>query len=252
MHAHARCQPLQQSFSVPEAARAGPGPATAVTRFRQLRSPSPLGRVSLAGDVVLTAAGPARGGDERRRRLRGGGEVQRVAQRRTCPGLGSIFEPISEESAATPSLAPYPVEDLEIYKRHHIPRARPEPPQVHSTPDLISTSTTRPIHINPSVCVSLHSLLPHLLISHSAAAAMSVDSLMPKSDSFNARMRGSSHIDFKTATTGVAAKAMRNELSNLVRSVSDPETKRAFDTEMQSFFYLFTRYLSERARSHEL
>lgn len=81
---------------------------------------------------------------------------------------------------------------------------------------------------------------------------MSSDSLMPKSDSFNARMRGSSHIDFKTATTGVAAKAMRNELSNLVRSVSDPETKRAFDTEMQSFFYLFTRYLSERARSHEL
>lgn len=81
---------------------------------------------------------------------------------------------------------------------------------------------------------------------------MSTDSLMPKSDSFNARMRGSSHIDFKTATTGVAAKAMRNELSNLVRSVTDPETKRAFDTEMQSFFYLFTRYLSERARSHEL
>ncbi|KAH9924868.1 UTP-glucose-1-phosphate uridylyltransferase [Fomitopsis serialis] len=74
---------------------------------------------------------------------------------------------------------------------------------------------------------------------------MSSDSLMPKSDSFNARMRGSSHIDFKTATTGVAAKAMRNELSNLVRS-------RAFDTEMQSFFYLFTRYLAERARSHEL
>ncbi|KAH9830816.1 UTP-glucose-1-phosphate uridylyltransferase [Rhodofomes roseus] len=81
---------------------------------------------------------------------------------------------------------------------------------------------------------------------------MPSDSLMPKSDSFNARMRGSSHIDFKTATTGVAAKAMRNELSNLVRSVSDPETKRAFDTEMQSFFYLFTRYLSERARSQEL
>ncbi|PCH43926.1 UTP-glucose-1-phosphate uridylyltransferase [Wolfiporia cocos MD-104 SS10] len=79
-----------------------------------------------------------------------------------------------------------------------------------------------------------------------------MDSLMPRSDSFNARVRGSSHIDFKTATTGVAAKAMRNELSNLVRSVADTETKRAFDVEMQSFFYLFTRYLSERARSQEL
>ena len=73
---------------------------------------------------------------------------------------------------------------------------------------------------------------------------------MPRSES--SRLRGQSQMDFKTATTGVAAKAMRNELSNLVRSVSDPETKRAFDTEMQSFFYLFTRYLSERARSHEL
>ena len=48
---------------------------------------------------------------------------------------------------------------------------------------------------------------------------------MPKSDSFNARVRGHSHIDFKTATTGVAAKAMRNEISNLVKSVSDPQTK---------------------------
>ena len=57
---------------------------------------------------------------------------------------------------------------------------------------------------------------------------------MPKSDSFNARVRGTSHIDFKTATTGVAAKAMRNELSNLVNTVKDPQTKRVrvspFDT----------------------
>ena len=27
---------------------------------------------------------------------------------------------------------------------------------------------------------------------------------------------------------------------------------QAFDTEMQSFFYLFTRYLSERAKSDDL
>ncbi|KAI0645417.1 UTP-glucose-1-phosphate uridylyltransferase [Trametes meyenii] len=81
---------------------------------------------------------------------------------------------------------------------------------------------------------------------------MPSDSLMPRSESFNARVRGASHIDFKTATTGVAAKAMRNELSALVNTVKDPETKKAFDTEMQSFFYLFTRYLSERARSQEL
>ena len=53
-----------------------------------------------------------------------------------------------------------------------------------------------------------------------------MDSLMPKSDSFNARVRGTSHIDFKTATTGVAAKAMRNELSSLVNTVKDPETRK--------------------------
>ncbi|EJF65102.1 UTP-glucose-1-phosphate uridylyltransferase [Dichomitus squalens] len=81
---------------------------------------------------------------------------------------------------------------------------------------------------------------------------MASDSLMPRSESFNARVRGASHIDFKTSTTGVAAKAMRNELSALVNTVKDPETRKAFDTEMQSFFYLFTRYLSERARRQEL
>lgn len=75
---------------------------------------------------------------------------------------------------------------------------------------------------------------------------------MPRSDSFNARVRGTSHIDFKTATTGVAAKAMRNEISRLVNTVEDPATKKAFDTEMQAFFYLFTRYLAERAKSVDL
>ncbi|KAH8828167.1 UTP-glucose-1-phosphate uridylyltransferase [Flagelloscypha sp. PMI_526] len=74
-------------------------------------------------------------------------------------------------------------------------------------------------------------------------------SLMP---SFNARARGTSHFDFKTATTGVAAKAMRNEISQLVATVDDPGAKKAFDVEMQSFFMLFTRYLSERAKAQEL
>lgn len=47
---------------------------------------------------------------------------------------------------------------------------------------------------------------------------------MPKSES--SRLRGQSQMDFKTATTGVAAKAMRNELSNLVKTVSDTATKK--------------------------
>ncbi|KAI4528505.1 UTP--glucose-1-phosphate uridylyltransferase family [Schizophyllum commune] len=78
-------------------------------------------------------------------------------------------------------------------------------------------------------------------------------SLMPnRAESFNTRTRGTSHIDFKTATTGVAAKAMRNELSHLVSTISDPQEKKNFDMEMQSFFFLFTRYLAERAQSQDL
>lgn len=50
--------------------------------------------------------------------------------------------------------------------------------------------------------------------------------LAPRADSLQARVRGSSHIDFKTATTGVAAKAMRNEISRLVGTVEAPATKK--------------------------
>jgi UTP--glucose-1-phosphate uridylyltransferase len=49
--------------------------------------------------------------------------------------------------------------------------------------------------------------------------------LLP-SPSHDARARGSSHIDFKTATTGISAKAMRNDLSHLVGTVDDPVTKK--------------------------
>ena len=36
-----------------------------------------------------------------------------------------------------------------------------------------------------------------------------------------------SHQDFKSATTGVAAKAMRNELNNLVAGIEDPVARKA-------------------------
>lgn len=54
---------------------------------------------------------------------------------------------------------------------------------------------------------------------------------MPSSESFNVRARGSSHIDFKTATTGISAKAMRNDLSHLVGTVDDPTTKKVRNLE---------------------
>ena len=37
---------------------------------------------------------------------------------------------------------------------------------------------------------------------------------------------GASAIDFKSATTGVAAKAMRNELNRLSSTISDPAVKK--------------------------
>ncbi|KAH8828506.1 UTP-glucose-1-phosphate uridylyltransferase [Flagelloscypha sp. PMI_526] len=57
---------------------------------------------------------------------------------------------------------------------------------------------------------------------------------------------------FKTAASGVQTKSMRNEIVRLVSTISEAQAKKAFDAEMQSFFYLFTRYLDEKARSQEL
>ena len=37
---------------------------------------------------------------------------------------------------------------------------------------------------------------------------------------------GASSIDFQTATTGVASKAMKNELDKLANTIPDPATKK--------------------------
>uniref|UniRef100_A0A0W0FH69 UTP--glucose-1-phosphate uridylyltransferase n=1 Tax=Moniliophthora roreri TaxID=221103 RepID=A0A0W0FH69_MONRR len=134
------------------------------------------------------------------------------------------FEPIREE---TPE--PQLVEEQRTSRRH-IQKARVPIVRAFSLESLLLSSSPTNLH-HPRDMANLTA---------------------PRSDSFNARVRGTSHIDFKTATTGVAAKAMRNEISHLVATVDDPATKKAFDTEMQSFFFLFTRYLSERAKSQEL
>ncbi|KAL1748725.1 UTP--glucose-1-phosphate uridylyltransferase family [Schizophyllum fasciatum] len=66
------------------------------------------------------------------------------------------------------------------------------------------------------------------------------------------RSRGVSAMNFKSATTGVASSAMKNELNRLVATEKNPGLQQAFKQEMDSFFYLFTRYLDERAKSQEL
>jgi UTP--glucose-1-phosphate uridylyltransferase len=66
------------------------------------------------------------------------------------------------------------------------------------------------------------------------------------------RNRGSTTIDFQTASTGVAAKAMRNELNRMANNIQDPEAKRIFGAEMEDFFLLFNRYLTEKAKGEKM
>lgn len=58
--------------------------------------------------------------------------------------------------------------------------------------------------------------------------------------------------DFKSATTGVAAKSMRNELNRMVHEVTDPREQGPFAAQMDGFFSLFNRYLAEKAKSEKL
>ncbi|KAF7306170.1 UTP-glucose-1-phosphate uridylyltransferase [Mycena chlorophos] len=145
------------------------------------------------------------------------------------------IEPISEEPLEDLSTAP-------LFKRH---RTRARPVRTQSAPQLA---------LNPFTPLKYCARFHPVLAAHKLARMAT--NLLPRGDSFNARVRGTSHIDFRTATTGVSAKTMRNEISHLVATVADPQTKKArllaFDTEMQAFFFLFTRYLSERAKSQDL
>ena len=58
--------------------------------------------------------------------------------------------------------------------------------------------------------------------------------------------------DFKSATSAVASKAMRNELNALIEGIEDPNAKRAFEAEMSSFYHLFNRFLAEKAKGVKL
>ncbi|KAL7009079.1 UTP-glucose-1-phosphate uridylyltransferase [Cystobasidiomycetes sp. EMM_F5] len=73
-----------------------------------------------------------------------------------------------------------------------------------------------------------------------------------KGEAAGRRTRGHSAMDFKTAATGVTAKAMRSELNKLVQGISAPEYRKAFEAEMQSFFLLFNRYLAEQSKNTKI
>ena len=114
-----------------------------------------------------------------------------------------LCQPISEEP------------ELEEFKRHH----RHRPPRNRYLNQLI---------------------LKQILYRSYSFTSMSL-SPRPATD-FNARVRGTSHIDFKTATTGVATKSMRNELSHLVSTINDPAMKKVHSLDMPLFYLSHTPF----------
>jgi UTP--glucose-1-phosphate uridylyltransferase len=118
---------------------------------------------------------------------------------------------------------------LSIYKRHH--RPRPILPRSSSAPNLIDILLSdHPISLNqphPHPPPSLPQPPPQKKSQRRLSGRNGMASLLPRNDAFNARTRGASHIDFRTATTGVIGKAMRNELSQLVNTVQDSQTRKA-------------------------
>ncbi|KAI0305751.1 UTP--glucose-1-phosphate uridylyltransferase-domain-containing protein [Multifurca ochricompacta] len=201
------------------------------------------------------------GGGGGGRRLSGGIENQIWNKRRSmhCERINEeekedINIEISQDSdSLSPTTRLADFDHLSIYKRHH--RPRPILPRSSSSPNLIDILLSdHPISLNHLDPYPPHSSpsYPQQKSKSSSSSTKQMATLLPRPDSFNVRTRGASHIDFKTATTGVIGKSMRNELSQLVNTVQDSQTRKAFDTEMQSFFYLFTRYLAERAQAQEL
>ena len=136
-----------------------------------------------------------------------------------------LCEPISELDE--PPAFDEPLLDLEPEhnKRQH--KHKPLLPRTNSAPQLISTTTTTPVHIHQLQSVAFFSLFL-LIIVINLDPLRTMATLLPvaRGDSLSARVRGTSHIDFKTATTGVAAKSMRNEISRLVSTVDDTATKK--------------------------
>ncbi|KAJ3285457.1 putative UTP-glucose-1-phosphate uridylyltransferase [Rhizoclosmatium globosum] len=67
----------------------------------------------------------------------------------------------------------------------------------------------------------------------------------------SAHDRAHSLIDFQGTTLGMAAKGMRNELHNLVNTAPEADREH-FAKEMDSFFDLFGRYLTEKAKGQKI
>ena len=120
---------------------------------------------------------------------------------------------------------------LSVYKRHH--RPRPIIPRSSSTPNLIdilplrSSDFSQPASSSSTTSTIAPTTKRQQRRSSAGNGMASPQTLFPRNDLFGARTRGASHIDFRTATTGVIGKSMRNELSQLVNTVPDSQTRKA-------------------------
>ena len=185
------------------------------------------------GDSCVFGAG---GGS---RRLSGGrgdgyeGSLIRNKRRSMCERINEEKEDINVEISGqldvpSPTTRLADFDYLSVYKRHH--RPRPIIPRSSSTPNLIDILLSdHPISLNQPHPHPLPppSPPPQKTQQTQPSARNGMASLLPRNDSFGARTRGASHIDFRTATTGVIGKAMRNELSQLVNTVQDSQTRKA-------------------------
>jgi hypothetical protein len=127
---------------------------------------------------------------------------------RAFVGSSNVCDPIEERNEDAEDLEPADYRKR-AHKHRRFQRSLSFPPPQSS---LISTRTTQPVHILPATS------------TRSQPASPPMSSLKP--DSVSARVRGTSHIDFKTATTGVQGKAMRNELARIVSTISDANERK--------------------------
>jgi hypothetical protein len=168
---------------------------------------------------------------------RGDGGAQIWSKRRSmCERINEEREDIIEISGQPDQLSPTtPLADfdhLSIYKRHHRPRQAL--PRSSSSPNLIDILLSdRPISLDqlqnqPPPPLPPPPLQKKTQRTKTTPPTKQMATLLPRAaDSFNARTRGASQFDFRTATTGVQGKAMRNELSQLVNTVQNPQQRKA-------------------------
>ncbi|KAK9474572.1 UTP--glucose-1-phosphate uridylyltransferase family [Dipodascopsis tothii] len=75
---------------------------------------------------------------------------------------------------------------------------------------------------------------------------------MTSSGTQKKHLKSQSTFAFENTSTNIAASQMRNALNKLADNVTDVKLKKQFETQMDDFFALFRRYLSDKAKGTTL